>query len=235
MAKPFPYRQAWESLQPFVSFRFDPEKQPRTANGKRRYAAERRRVREYFKTLVDLRGSRETVVYRPRKAANLKPAQVYSRMPADQDRWTVAFVPGVAGTRVRVRQGKVQAITDHVARVVHLFRTYERYPGERIRNPQGLAERILQADKRSKRFAGITGQSETGVKVDRKGLAKLIGRIANPNQYEDHAKWFTGVIGYRFEDQSDFTDFKRARAAARLQRAKRKRDLRKGRRGKETP
>jgi hypothetical protein len=226
MSKPFPYAVAWEKLQPLVSFRFNPEKQPRTEKGKERFRNEKAQVRAYWKTLVALQGSRQTFIYRPRNPANLGIAQRYAQMPKGQKRWRVAFIPGPPGSRVRVRNGVLTVTSQGVSRVIHYFSDFEHYKGERVRNPEAVADRILAADTESKWFRGICGESETTDEYSRDLLWKLISTLANPKIYADHREWFLGCVGYRFTKQVRYREYRKARANTAKIRARRKRALR---------
>lgn len=219
----FPYAKVWSKLEQFVSFRFDPQKQPRTETGKKRYAKEKAKVRRYFKTLVDLQGSRQTVVYRPRKRENLLPAQRYAQMPPDETEWMVAFVPGNQGSKVKVRGKSVRVDTHGVSRVVWQFKDFERYRGERSRDPQAVANRILKRDDKSKWFRGLCGESETKTEYSRETMWRLIDSFTT--EYKGHSKWFTGVVGYRFSKQKRYAEYKKARANTKRERQRRKRAL----------
>ncbi len=214
---------AWSKLKPLVTFRFNPQKQPKTAKQKKAYQIEKRRVRQYFQTLKDFQGSRQTVVYRPRDKRKLKPAQAYAQMDPRESKWRVAFIPGVPGTKVRIRGKRVTTYDKHIERVIWYFKHFERYRGERARNPKAVADRILKKDKLSKRFRGLCGKSETEGTWDRNLLWKLLDNFTH--SYGNHNDWFHGVVGYRFNKQTSFRAYRKARRNAKRDRSRRKRAL----------
>lgn len=201
----------WASLEPYVTFGFDPFKRPRTEKGKRQYKRERERVRDYWQAFRALT-SRQYKVYRPRKPENLKPAQEAAQHPPGFDRFAVAFLPAPPDARVRVSKGKARVTSKHVTRITYLFSQFEKKKGERLTNPAAIARRILKADKkRSKSFVAMAGEHETSkwIKPTLAALTELIEYHAT--NYGNQAKWFWGVIGYSYTKQADASAYRAAK------------------------
>lgn len=221
--KAFPYKTAWESLAPHVSFRFNPAKQPKTAAGRKRYGIEKQRVRRYFTAFQLLAGSRSVVEYRGHSTRNLRAAQLYAQHPKGFNRFTTAFVPAPPASTVEVRRGRVIVRSDHVARVVWQFADFERFTGERLQDPAAIAARILKRDTLSKSFVAVAGEHETKSWIGRQGLVHLIAY--HSQNYDNQHRWFTGVIGYRYDTQSDARAYRAARGLSKKSRRARRRAL----------
>lgn len=220
MAGTFDYGAAWKRIRGFVSFTADPRNLT---------PSQKKQIRAYDKTAAALI-RRGVHVYRSRKASNLQAVQSFAQHPPGFPRFSVAFVPVAdpsSSTRIRVnKRGTVHVVSQGIARNVYLFAQFERYPGERLTDTLGVVRRILAVDRRSRAFSRICGEHEESGTWPRD--AELIAQRCQEyiENYGNHKRWFTGLIGYNFIAQEDFAAYRKARGLAERKRKARRRKKR---------
>lgn len=118
-----------------------------------------------------------------------------------------------------------------VERHTFQFSDYEDYAGQAFDLEKGddgrtgiekVAERIAAAgaDEGVKQFKSICGEHEE-ISGERPAdfLAETMEEYVQT--YADHDKWFNGFIGYKFQRQESFKEYKRRRGLSRRNKSKR--------------
>lgn len=225
-------RKQMKELRGFVGFNYDLRK-PITGGAARK-------IREYHEELQRLT-ARPNRVYRARNSKRLKAAQQFAQHPGGFKDFKVAFVPAVAGTKLKfTKSGGVYTRTDNI-RAVQIPLD----PIKVARDPEGEARRAIAKEPKAKRFQIMTNeflipQSYSASKLP-EAITRLVTRYSpGGDKYVERKhggtvtssnnvnQWLNGVTAYYFDNQATVEDFGKVQA----KREKAKAELKKKRRNK---